>query len=433
MGFIMDRNLICQILNQEMMLATGCTEPAAIALTAAVARQHLTGEPSHIHVAASVNIIKNAMSAGIPGTSYTGIGYAAALGAVCGRVDRQLRVVDDATHEQIEHAADLVRRGDVEVVRAKDPNKLYVEVELTNEEHQARAIISGSHTNVTLIEADHRPLEVSASGSETPHIAPETITEALSIQTIYDFVETLDRKKDDLHMIEQAISINGAISEIGGQGDYGLNIGRNLRQDQENGIMAHSVAADAVAATASGADARMAGANAPVVTNSGSGNQGITATVPILSAAKALGIGEDRMFRAVTLSNLMGIHIHSRFGLLSGLCGATIAGTAASCGLVYLQGGSVQQIGYAVNNMLGGVAGMLCDGAKADCALKISTCIFAAFSCAGMALRNESVKPTDGIVETDPEKTILNFVRLGNEGSPRMDDLVLEMLLNKKN
>ena len=207
-------------------------------------------------------------------------------------------------------------------------------------------------------------------------------------------------------MIQEAIEVNGHIAQLGAAGDYGLNIGHGIRNNQEAGLMGHDVVMDAVAMTASGVDARMAGANAPVITNSGSGNQGITATVPILSAAKSLGIDEERTFRAVTLSNLMAIHIHADFGPL-------------------------EQIGFAVNNMFGNVSGMLCDGAKADCALKISTCVFAAFQCAAMALRSESVKATDGIVETDPEETIRNFVRLGNEGSSKCDDLILEMLLQK--
>lgn len=427
----MNRTLICQILNHEMMLATGCTEPAAIALTAAVARGHLIGKPTHVKVLASVNIIKNAMAAGIPGTDYTGMNYAAALGAVCGRVDRQLQVVDDATPEDVAKAVELVRSGDVEVGRTLEPDKLYVEVELTNGEHQARAIIRGAHTNVTFVEEDHRELKTAAQKASADPITPQVIKKALSIQTIYDFVETLNRETDDLHMIEQAIKINSEIARVGAEGSYGLNIGRNIRKSQESGLMGKSVMLEAVAVTSSAADARMAGANAPVVTNSGSGNQGITATMPIVSAAQSLGIGEERMFRAVTLSNLMAIHIHADFGLLSGLCGATIAGTGAACGLVYLQGGSARQIGYAVNNMLGDVTGMLCDGAKADCALKISTCVFTAFNCAAMALRDETVKPTDGIVELDPEVTIANFVKLGNDGSPKMDDLVLDMLLQK--
>lgn len=427
----MNRTLICQILNHEMMLATGCTEPAAIALTAAVAREHLIGEPTHVKVLASVNIIKNAMAAGIPGTDCTGMNYAAALGAVCGRVDRQLQVVDGATPQDVAKAVELVRSGNVEMGRTPEPDKLYVEVELTNVEHQARAVIRGAHTNVTFIEEDHRKLETAMQEAAADPITPRVIKETLSIQTIYDFVETLDRETDDLHMIEQAITINSEIAKVGAEGSFGLNIGRHIRKSQESGLMGKDVMLEAIAVTSSAADARMAGANAPVVTNSGSGNQGITATMPIVSAAQSLGIDEERMFRAVTLSHLMSIHIHADFGLLSGLCGATIAATGAACGLVYLQGGSVKQIGYAVNNMLGDVTGMLCDGAKADCALKISTCVFTAFNCAAMALRDETVKPTDGIVELDPEVTIANFVKLGNDGSPKMDDLVLDMLLQK--
>ncbi|MEA4942530.1 hypothetical protein SDC9_90441 [bioreactor metagenome] len=427
----MNRTLICQILNHEMMLATGCTEPAAIALTAAVAREHLIGEPTHVKVLASVNIIKNAMAAGIPGTDCTGMNYAAALGAVCGRVDRQLQVVDGATPEDVAKAVELVRSGNVEMGRTPEPDKLYVEVELTNGLHQSRAVIRGAHTNVTFIEEDHRELATAAQEASADPITPRVIKETLSIQTIYDFVETLDRETDDLHMIEQAIKINSEIAKVGAEGSFGLNIGRHIRQSQESGLMGKDVMLEAVAVTSSAADARMAGANAPVVTNSGSGNQGITATMPIVSAAQSLGVGEERMFRAVTLSHLIAIHIHADFGLLSGLCGATIAATGAACGLVYLQGGSAKQIGYAVNNMLGDVTGMLCDGAKADCALKISTCVFTAFNCAAMALRDETVKPTDGIVEQDPEVTIANFVKLGNDGSPKMDDLVLDMLLQK--
>ncbi len=427
----MNRTLICQILNHEMMLATGCTEPAAIALTAAVARGHLTGEPTHVKILASVNIIKNAMAAGIPGTDCTGMNYAAALGAVCGRVDRQLQVVDDATAEDVAKAVELVRSGNVEMGRTPEPDKLYVEVELTNGSHQSRAVIRGAHTNVTFVEKDHQEVETVAQEAAADPITPQLIKETLSIRTIYDFVETLNPKTDDLHMIEQAIKVNSEIAKVGAEGNFGLNIGRHIRKSQESGLMGRGAMLEAVAVTSSAADARMAGANAPVVTNSGSGNQGITATMPVVSAAQSLGVDEERTFRAVTLSHLMAIHIHADFGLLSGLCGATIAATGAACGLVYLQGGGVKQIGYAVNNMLGDVTGMLCDGAKADCALKISTCVFTAFHCAAMALRDETVKPTDGIVESDPEVTIANFVKLGNDGSPKMDDLVLDMLLQK--
>ncbi len=431
----MDRKLICNILNNEMELATGCTEPAAIALTAATARKHLKGgKISEMTVLASVNIIKNAMSVGIPGTTFTGINYAAALGAVGGKVENRLQVVDEVTPEQVQEAVELVQSGKVKVGTSESSEKLYIDIELKSTDgHQARAIIASAHTNVVYVEEDGVVVINHEIGTVVDGISAETIAKTLSIKTIYDFVETLDRDTDDLHMIEKVIEVNRRISEVGAAGNFELNIGHNIRRAQKAGYMSNDIVANAMADTASGVNARMAGVNVPVVTNSGSGNQGITTTVPILSASKSLDIDEDRTFRAVTLSNLMAIHIHSRFGLLSSLCGATIAGTGASCGLVYLLGGTVEQVGYAINNMLSDVTGMLCDGAKANCALKISTCVNTAFQCAFMALHNEVVKASDGIVETDPEKTIENFIRLGNEGSPIMDALVLDIMMNKEN
>lgn len=429
---MMNRKLICDILNHEMLLATGCTEPAAIALTAATARAHLKGKLETLQLKASVNIIKNAMSAGIPGTDRTGIQYAAALGAVAGRVDRQLQVVDEATPEEVAQALELVDSGKVSYGRCDSPEKLYIEVTLTSDTgHTVTAVTAGSHTNLCYLEADGEVLVDEAVETGSGVISPSVMNEELDLGKIYEFVESLDRNRDDLHMIEQAIQVNGRIAEVGAEGDYGLNIGRNIRENQKRGWMSRTPVDEAVAATASGADARMAGANVPVVTNSGSGNQGITATVPILSLARSLQIEEDRAFRAVTLSHLVAIHIHTNFGLLSGLCGATIAATGAACGIVYLLGGSLDQIGKAINNMFGDVTGMLCDGAKADCALKISTCVYTAFQCAFMALRDVEVQPSDGIVEKNPEKTIQNLVTLGNLGSPKMDDLVLEIMLNK--
>lgn len=231
-------------------------------------------------------------------------------------------------------------------------------------------------------------------------------------------------------MIDQAIQVNSHIAQVGEGGDFGLNVGRHIASARQKQLM-DGIIVEAVRLTAAAADARMAGAQAPVVTNSGSGNQGITTTMPIVSAARSLHIPEERMFRAVTLSNLVAIYIHASFGLLSGLCGATVAATGAACGLTWLLGGDFDQVGYAINNMLGDVSGMVCDGAKADCALKISTCVWTAFLCAWMALSGVSVKPAEGIVELDPEHTIRNFNRLGNEGSPALDKLIMDIMLGK--
>lgn len=429
----MDHKLFCDILNSEMELATGCTEPAAVALCAAYAKQRLHGSVARLSVSASVNIIKNAMAAGIPGLKGTGIHYAAALGAVGGDAQRRLQVIDTTTEAARNEAVQLVESGHVYMSRKETPEKFYIEVELESADgHQSKAIISGSHTNLVYLEEDGTTVLQRSSQSREGGVSPDVIDQTLSIQSIYDFVNELDRKKDDLHMIEQAISVNCRIAREGAEKVFGLHVGRNIAAARQMGNMGRDMVTTAVERTACGIDARMGGASVPVVTNSGSGNQGITATVPVVTAAEFLAVNQDRMFRAVTLSHLMAIYIHCRFGLLSALCGATVAGTGAACGIAYLLGGSAEQIGYAVNNMMGCVTGMICDGAKADCAMKVGTCVNTAFLAAFMAVDRISVQPNEGIVERDPAQTIRNFVRLGNDGSPTMDNIVLDIMLHKQ-
>lgn len=428
----MDRKLFCDILNSEMTLATGCTEPAAIALCAAYASEHLKGHVAELEVLASVNIIKNAMAAGIPGTSHTGIDYAAALGAVGGKTERLLQVIDQATEAECEEAVRLVQSGHVKMGKKETTEKLYIEVTVKSSDgHQAKAIIASAHTNLIYVEEDgvvvmNHPVGVRVSGVST-----EVIDSTLSLSSIYEFVNTLDRGQDDLHMIEKAIAVNSRIAQEGAKKPFNLHVGQNIAAMKKQGYLSNDMVSTAMERTACGIDARMGGANVPVVTNSGSGNQGITATIPVVTAAEFLQIDEDRMFRAVTLSHLVAIYIHCHFGLLSALCGATVAGAGAACGLVYLMGGTVEQIGYAINNMMGTVTGMLCDGAKPDCAMKVAACINTAFLSASMAINNISVQPNEGIVDNCPDQTVKNFVRLGNDGSPVMDNIVLDIMLAK--
>lgn len=429
---MVDRKLFCEILNSEMTLATGCTEPAAIALCAAYARSYLKGEVAELTVLASVNIIKNAMAAGIPGASYTGVDYAASLGAIAGKVERQLQVIDMATDEERQKAYELIRDGHVKMGKKETMEKLYVEVEVKSADgHQAKAIIASAHTNLVYVEEDGVVLVDHEIGTKVNGVSVDVIDETLSIESIFEFVNTLDREADDLHMIEQAISVNTRIAQEGADKKFNLHVGQNITAMKNAGYMSNDMVSTAMERTACGIDARMGGANVPVVTNSGSGNQGITATIPVITAAEFLNVDEGKKFRAVTLAHLMSIYIHCRFGLLSALCGATVAGTGACCGIVYLMGGTPAQIGYAVNNMMGTVTGMLCDGAKADCASKVATCVSAAFMSASMAMANISVQPNEGIVDYDPDQTVKNFVRLGNDGSPTMDNIVLDIMLTK--
>lgn len=428
----MDRKMFGCILNSEMELATGCTEPAAIALTAAYAREHLKGEVAELTVNASVNIIKNAMAAGLPGTSYTGIDYAAAIGAIGGRTERGLQVIDIASEEEKAKAIALVQSGHVHMGKKETDEKLYVEVELKSEDgHQSKAVIASAHTNLIYLEEDGNVIMDHPVGTKVRGVSVDDIDKTLSIESIFEFVNTLDREKDDVHMIEKAISVNRRIAEEGAKRKFNLFVGQNIGRMIEKGIMQQDMVTAAMQRTACGIDARMGGANVPVVTNSGSGNQGITATIPVLTAAEFMGADENTAFKAVTLSHLVAIYIHCHFGLLSALCGATVAATGAACGIVYLMGGKTEEIGYAINNMMGTVTGMLCDGAKSDCAMKVATCVNTAFISANMAMCGVRVGSEEGIVDDDPANTVKNFVRLGNDGSPTMDNIVLDIMLTK--
>lgn len=431
----MDKQKVIDILNSEMELATGCTEPAAIALTAATAAKHLGGElVENIAVRASGNMIKNAMAAGIPGTPYTGIEYAAAIGAAGGDPEKGLQVIDCVEPKAYEAAQKLVAAKKVTVEVANVTEKLYIDITLNGKAMASRAVISGSHTNVVLLQENGKTVyQASASGQNQSGISLEEISRTLSVKKIFEFINEIDTVADPLDIIKKSISINSAISEEGLKNDYGLKIGKTIRAELGEGFVSNDMVTNVMSATTAGADARMAGAPFTVVSNSGSGNQGITATMPVVTVAKWIKAGDDKMIRAVTLSNLIAIYIKSKFGRLSALCGATVAGTGAACGVTYLLGGDLKAIEYAIQNMIGNVTGMLCDGAKADCALKICTCTNAAMQAAFMALKGLRVQKTDGIVEEDVEKSIDNFTALGNKGSVAMDSLVLSMMLNKDN
>ena len=436
----MDKTMFFRILNSEMELATGCTEPGAIALTGAYAGAELNklGEAiQRMEVKASTNIIKNAMAAGIPGTSYTGMPYAAAIGAAAAAPERKLEVINGVSDDVYKAAELLVETGKVNVELAKVPQKLYIDVTVYGPTHSARAVIADLHTNLVLLEVDGK--EVFKADPNAPVdtgrdvVTPEEIAAFLTVRKIYDFCDKeLDPMNDPIDIIRSAVSVNSAICERGLEKDYGLAIGPNLRRNCHDGLMTWDMVTNSMMVTAAGADARMAGAPYSVVANSGSGNQGITTTMPVVSLAKWKEIPEDKMVRAVTLSNLIAIRIKSKFGRLSAMCGASVAGTGAACGITYLLGGGYDEICRAIHNMIGDVTGMLCDGAKADCSLKISTCVNAAFQAAFMAMRGVRVESTDGIVEDNVEYTIDNFAKLGNEGSGPMDAAILEMMLNKR-
>jgi L-cysteine desulfidase len=423
----MDERVFLDSLDRELVVALGCTEPIAIALAAATARQFVQGENvTSIKVYASGNIIKNAMSVIIPGTHSSGIGLAAALGSLAD-ADKCLEVISGSSKTDVEAAKAMVRDGLVSVDLANTPKKLYIEVIVATEKSQARVVIEDRHTNVALIEVDGQVIRDTSSKEISEN--DEDLSQ-LEIDSIWNFIQTVDVEK--LDMVKQTIELNRAIGLEGLKNSYGLQVGRTIIESIKTGLIADDFVNYAMALTSAGSDARMAGCSFSVMSNSGSGNQGITATLPVVAVWERLHLPEEKLMRAAALSHLVAIHIKSKFGRLSALCGATIAATGTSCGIVYLLGGDITAVKSAIQNTLGNVAGMLCDGAKAGCALKVSTCTNAATQSALLAMRGITIGACDGIVEEDPEDTIDNFCKLGNLGTLEADKIILQIMLKKE-
>lgn len=419
---------IIEILNANMVLATGCTEPGAIALTAAAAAEKLGETVESLDVIASGNIIKNAYSAGIPGTGLTGIEYAAAIGAIVAKPEKQLEVINSITEEQLNTAKALVAAKKVTLVLSKDPEKLYIEVLAKGNGHRAKAIVAKAHTNLCYLEKDSEVLldtrSPSAEGGKTIDVREE-----LSVAKIYEFATTVDVERLDI--IKLSVEVNSAIAGEGMRNEYGLQVGKSMEKEIKEGIRAYDAINYSMMIAAAAADARMAGADYSVVTNSGSGNQGISSSVPSIAIAEYMGKSREELLRAVTISSLMAIYIKAQFGKLSAFCGATVAASGTAAAITYMLGGGVKEMEYAVFNMIGNVTGMCCDGAKPDCALKIATCTNAAWQAALLAMKGIRVQSNEGIVDQDVDKTISNFCVLGNEGSIELDRLMLNIMLEK--
>lgn len=428
----MERNLgknkILAILEKELVIALGCTEPVAIAFAAATAKSFIKGEIEKISVKTSGNIIKNAKSVGIPWMSAKGLDFAAALGAVAGDPNKQLEILDGLTIEDERSALKLIEAGKVTAVQADTPKRLYIEVIVQTDKQTSRVVISDNHSKITLIEVDGKAVYQGGCEIIALHTDEEQL-ETLTIDKIYDWILKADL--NDLVLVKKSIELNRIIGMEGLSGDYGLNVGRTLKENIKKGILSDDIATAAMCLAAAGSDARMAGSTLPVMTNSGSGNQGIAVTLPVVAVAEKLEVTEDIMLRAVALSHLITIHIKFKFGRLAALCGVTVAGMGASGAIVYLLDGNIKQIKSAIQNTIGNVSGMICDGAKAGCAMKVSTCSNVAVQSALLALNHQEIKSTDGFIHNDVEKSIESFCKFGNEGSRQMDQLILRLMLEK--
>ncbi len=427
------------LLKQEVLPACGCTEPIAVALAVAYARELLDAPVARIDVKTSANIYKNGMGVGIPGTGRTGLLIAAALGAVEGHSSDELELLKNVNQVSVDRALALMESGKVCVSVAEGVEKLFVLATVFSEgdSHSASCTISGSHTHVASRMKDGYEIENRGCGAtqnpERPVCGAKPGTaldgKQISIAEIVAFVNTVDVK--DIEFILEAERLNMGISEAGLATRHGLGVGYALMQRIRAKKLGDDIITNAMAMTAAASDARMAGATLPVMSNSGSGNQGITATVPVCVAARQLGKSREELARALALAHLVAIHIKGYLGRLSALCGCVVASSGAGCGVAYLMGGGEKEVVATIKNMLGNMTGMLCDGAKEGCALKVSAGVNAAVTAALLAIDGNCISSNDGIIEEDIERTIANVGRIGAEGMQETDKMVLDIMTHK--
>ena len=421
-----------KILKSELLTALGCTEPICIAYCSAVMREALGAEPEKILALCSGNLIKNAKGATVPNSGgLKGIAASAILGAVGGDPSKKLTLLTEVTPEQIEHTKELLQKDicDVKLLENEDDN-LQVIIRGEAGGHTAEAELKNTHTNICRVLRDGEPVEftkycegVSLSGiSDTA----ESVYGELSIRRIIDYAENADLDREDIRdTIRRQIECNRAISDEGLRNDWGASVGKIILR------RGNSVPLRATAAAAAGSDARMSGCELPVVINSGSGNQGITVTMPIYVYAKEFGKNDDELIRALMLANLVAIHIKATYGRLSAFCGAVSAATGAGAAITWMAGGSYEQICDTITNTLGTISGMVCDGAKPSCASKIASAVDTAILAYEMSMAKKHFQSGDGLIKKNIEATIRSVGRMASEGMVTTDQKILELMLEK--
>ena len=422
-----ERAKIIALINREVVPAIGCTEPIAVALCTARAAELLDTQPEKIEVRLSANILKNAMGVGIPGTGMIGLPIAVALGALVGRSEYRLEVLRDVTPEAVGRGARYIDEKRVCISLKEDiAEKLYIEVEASAGERRAVAVIAGGHTAFVYLERDGEVL----LDKRTASVAEEEAGEVpLTLRRVWDFAMTAPL--DELRFILETRRVNKAAAERAFAGEFGHCVGRTLRCERERRVMGDSIFSRILSYTSAACDARMAGAMIPVMSNSGSGNQGIAATLPVVVYADETAADEEHTIRALVLSHLTVIYIKQSLGRLSALCGCVVAATGSSCGITYLMGGAYEQVAAAVKNMIANLTGMICDGAKPSCSMKLTSGVSTAVLSAMMAMDGHCVTPVEGIIEEDVDKCIRNLTAIGRDGMNETDRIVLGIMTHK--
>ena len=429
---------IIRLIRKEVKPALGCTEPIAVALAVAKAMETMEscttvadawrydGDFS-IKVEVSGNILKNGMGVGIPGTGMVGLHIAAALGAVCGKSCYGLEVLHDLSDTAIARAKEMEAR--VVVGLAESDLKLYVKASVEYGGHTAYAVIEKDHDNICETGCDGKIFSSSKAVGKDCTDHSSTLDYGLTVKEILEFASSVAYQ--DIEFILESRTLNLALANEGMSGKYGLRVGYAISLKGNREVFGQDFLSYAMALTAAASDARMAGCTLAAMSNSGSGNQGITVTMPVIAYSLRYGCSDEELARALVLSHLVAIHIKGYLGKLSALCGCVIASTGAACGLVYLRGGDYEQICAAIKNMIGNITGMVCDGAKVGCAMKVASGVSSALQSAVLAREGICISEHDGIIEKDIEKTIQNLGRIGSVGMQNTDNMILDIMVCK--
>ena len=425
----MTNQQLLQLLHSEVIPAIGCTEPIAVALCVARAKEKLGAEPDSIKVYLSKNVYKNALAVGIPNTGMTGLPIAIALGATVGRSEYMLEVLRDATPQAVAYAKDYMQRVPADIqINYNAPSMLYIHAQVACGDQTAQVTIQDEHTHFV---EDANPAAPSLAPSQSAAPAP-----VLTLKRVYDFAQSVDI--DQVNFLLEGAEMNKQAAETSFANEYGHKLGRLLHTNtlQQSShlqqLFGDTTFTKIISYTCGACDARMSGAMVPVMSNSGSGNQGISCSVPVYLYAKENNCTKEQTLRALALSNLTVIYIKQSLGRLSALCGCVVAATGSAAGITYLMGGKYEEITYAIKNMIANISGMICDGAKPGCALKVTSGVSTAIFSAYLAMQHSYADSTEGIVEDDIDRTIRNLTRIGHDGMQVTDDLILDIMTHKQ-
>ena len=420
-----ERTQIIALMQHEVVPAMGCTEPVAVALCAARAAELMGALPERVEVELSMNVLKNAMGVGIPGTGMIGLPIAIALGMLVGKSEYKLEVLKEVTPDAVERGKRYIDEGRISIRLKEDaPDGLYIKVVGYLGERMEKAVICGEHTRFVDDECCSAKAQESEQTTQTT-----TVDVALNLRRIYDFVT--QTPLEEIAFIEESGRMNMSAAEKAFQSSYGHRVGKMLNDEEKRVMVGDGTLAHVMAYTCSACDARMSGATISVMSNSGSGNQGIAATVPVAVYARDHRVNHETYVRALALSNLTAIYIKQSLGRLSALCGCIVASTGASCAITYMMGGTYEQICFAVKNMIANLTGMICDGAKPSCSLKLSSGVSTAMLSAMLAMQNGSVTSVEGIIDEDVDRSIHNLTSIGREAMEETNRMVVDIMTSK--